>query len=930
MADFNIVIKIDHGRAVRGAKQVENGLKRVENRATKVESTLKRAFAGLAVGQGAVQSIRFLANFSQTMSTVKAISSATGAEFDELRKKAIDLGTKTRFTATQAGEGMLFLARSGFEVAEILDVIPGALNLAQAGALSLGRAADISTNILKGFGLQTNEMGRVLDVLTLAANSANTTVEQMGQAMKFVAPIAAGVGLTLEETAAAIQVLSNSGIQASMAGTGLRQVIGALEGPTASTKKILDSLKLSTDEVKVSQNDLVSALEAVRSKTTDVGVSLNMFGKRGGPAAEVMGKATDQMRKFAEANKLAAGTGQEIADIMDDNLNGALLRVKSAFQGMLILLGDVQAVSTMRNFLEDLAMTLRFLARNAKGLNDAITVLIVGFALYRAALVKVSLATIQWGKIMKAAIGPQVIMGIAAIIALMVLMQDEISLAGEDWVTFGHLGQAAAEDINEAFMGMQIMMGQTGSETEKGWRGVFSNIATMGLAIVQVLAQGVDRVGGFFIGLGKALSVINTLWEDSFREGLVKINNWILDILGGAFNWIIDQWNKVAVALNKTPIEKIDVEALKFDQLPPEALKTGEDIAKAFKEGFETIGAEDLFLSMLTDAERLALAEIELTKPRKAQVPDVVEPVSIPAPEMATGGGPTFGELIAEIRRETELLKLNSQEMEIRAGLFDIQDKLGRKLFFTENLIANAALRNLQAQRAMAQAYDEIRGPMEDLIVRQTALNKLYDLGKISVEEYQVATDSLKIAQLNLNMDMQSGLERGLLKIKKSIQDVATTAETVLVNAFGAAQNAIAEFTTSGEMDFSALIDSILQDLTRLLVQKLLLSMIPGLGPAAGAIPGMAKGGQFTVGGSGGTDSQFTPLMTTPGERVTVETPGQQRAGDKAQGGGEANITIINVSSREEAMAAMASREGTQVILNTLGENRNAVKANLA
>ncbi|MHA1859166.1 MAG: phage tail tape measure protein, partial [Candidatus Thorarchaeota archaeon] len=360
MPEFTIQVKVDSTGAVRSVKRIETQLKRTEKQAKKTQSVLKKAFAGVAVGQGAMQATRFLANFAQEMSTVKAITNATGQEFDAMRKKAIDLGTTTRFTSQQAASGMLFLARSGFEVNEILEAIPGTLNLAQAGALGLGRAADIATNILKGFGLATSETNRVVDVLALAANSANTTVEQLGQAMKFVAPIASGVRMSLEDTAAAIQVLSNAGIQASMAGTGLRRVIGALEGPTTAQEKVLNNLGLSIDEVKVSSVGLSGALAKIRSRTNDVGTALKLFGQRGGPAAVVMANLWEEMDKFGTANLDAAGTATRIAKVMDDNLNGAILRVKSAFQGLLILLGDVSAVSALRTILESIANTFRF------------------------------------------------------------------------------------------------------------------------------------------------------------------------------------------------------------------------------------------------------------------------------------------------------------------------------------------------------------------------------------------------------------------------------------------------------------------------------------------------------------------------------------------------------------------------------------------
>jgi TP901 family phage tail tape measure protein len=936
MADFNIVIKVEAGGAIRNAKRVEDRLGRIEKKANSAQSAMKKAFAGVAAGQGAVQSIRFLANFAQEMSTVKAISEATDEQFKQLRETAIDLGTTTRFTATQAASGMLFLARSGFETAEILETIPGVLNLAQAGALDLGRAADITTNILKGFGLATDQTARVVDVLALASNSANTTVEQLGQAMKFVAPIAAGVNMSLEDTAAAMQVLSNAGLQASMAGTGLRRVIGALEGPTTAQQKILARLGLSTDDVKVSQVGLVKALEALQSRTNDAGISLGLFGQRGGPAAIVMGKLTEEMIKFGDENlNKAPGTAQRIADIMDDNLNGALLRVKSAWQGLLILFGDVSAVSGLRTLLDGTAEVLRWFAKNARGLNDALGVLIIGFLAYRAALVKVTIAQIQWRTVMTTAIGPQIIVALTAIIALMVLFKDELTIAGEGLVTFGDIGDVVAGRLNETFAFIAESSGASGDKVENGWRGVISNIVTMGSAILWMLAQWADRFVGFFVGLGKAAKKVTQILIQVFDNAWIDLGNGAKKFIQGALNIWAKGINALADKLNLDFL-KIDLSGViePFAKIPDEAIITGDAVGKAFMEGLRRTGLEDAFLSILTEAEQKAFDRIKLDSPIADKEPKPTpEPDEIFGPGLDTGGGrrgPTFRELMQEIERETELLKLNSREMEIQQGLFQFQEQLGRGLLNVEKALVASALLRLQQQREMATVYDGIKKPLEDVIAQQQALNSLYLEGRIAVEEYQIAMDKLKITQFELGTTVSDGLSAGLLKIKQSIQDVSGAAQNTLVNAFGSAEQALVDFTTTGEINFSQFVDGILKDMTKLLLRQALLSAIPGLGAASGAIPviNSAQGNDFMVGGSGGTDSQSAMMNFTPGERVTVQTPAQQKAGQGASQSAAPVVNIYNVSDPSDV--PINSREGEQSIINIITKNRNAVNNGLA
>jgi len=934
MADttFTIQVKVDSRGAITGLNAVEGKLDKVQRKASGTGNLLKKAFAGVAVGQAAVQSVRFLANFSQEMSTVKAISKATGTEFDALRSKAIDLGTTTRYTATQAASGMLFLARSGYNANQILEAIPGTLNLAQSGALSLGRAADIATNILKGFGLSTSETARVVDVLALSANSANTTVEQMGQAMKFVAPIASGVRMSLEETAAAVQVLSNAGIQASMAGTGLRRVLGALEGPTTAQRKVLAQLGLTVDDVKVSEVGLVGALKAIREKTNDVGIALKLFGQRGGPAAEVMAKMLTDMEKFAAANELAAGEATRVAAIMDDNLNGAILRVKSAFQGFLILLGDVQGVSVLRSFLEGLATTFRFLAKNAEGFNNAMKVVTVSLIIFTLSTKKAALAFARFRVIMAANPFAVLLTILTVLVASITFMKDEITLAGAGFVTLGDIMAVTADFIRDAWNSLANSIGLSFLDLKHGWKGLMENMVTFFLATAMGLAKGFDFIIGVFKGGWAALKLIGIAIKQHFDNVWKSIGNGAIDIVGGAINFMIDLLNDLRSVIGMEMIPKIDLEYLKSPTLKKEAMVSGEQIGAAFVAGLGETANQDVLTGIMDEAERRRLERMRrLGQKEPVPTPPTPPQPDIYSPDITEGRGklpPTFGELAAAISQETELLKLNSREMEIQEGLIKLEEKLKRSLNGVEEHIATGMLRELQVRREMAQLYDQIRGPREDLIAQENALNRLFTEGRINIEEYTLALDQMRIATLDLNRDINSGLQRGLLRIKLNIQDLASVAEQTLTNAFSGAENAITEFVTTGELKISELVDSILQDLTRLLVRKALLSLIPGLGPAA-AITAQ-HGTQFTVGGSGGTDSQMIPLRATPGERVTVETPAQQAKSESTKQGEAPNITIINVSDPNEIAEAMAAGNGEKAILNVISRNRSTVRNALA
>ena len=366
MADtkLNIIVELKNlaRKGLTDLRTQFGQLTKSTSNATSAATALKRALLGIGGILAIKKAVGVLADFEQAMSTVKAITRATEIQFVALTETAKRLGATTRFTATQAAEGMLFLSRAGFSTNKVLASIEATLNLAQAGALDLGRAADIASNILTGFRLKASDAARVVDVLALAANSSNTNVEQLGEAMKLVAPVAAGLGVSLEEATAAVAALSDAGLQGTLAGTGLRRTLSELESPSMKTRGILKSLGLTVDDVRVTSVGLAQALKNLKNAGVDTGLALEIFGDRGGPAFEVMSSSIPKIDAMNEKLKGAAGTAKRIADIMDDNLNGAILKVKSAMESLILSMGEAGGSSRiLRTLLEELAAGIRIL-----------------------------------------------------------------------------------------------------------------------------------------------------------------------------------------------------------------------------------------------------------------------------------------------------------------------------------------------------------------------------------------------------------------------------------------------------------------------------------------------------------------------------------------------------------------------------------------
>lgn len=319
------------------------------------------AFAGLAAAAATFGTVRVGAGFEEQMSAVLAVTQATGAEFDTLSAKARELGATTVFSAREAAEGMEFLARAGFDANQIVGALPGTLNLAAAGALDLGRAADIASNVLTGFGLAAEEAVRVSDVLAKAAASSNTNVEQLGEGLKLVAPVAAGLGVSLEETISAISKLSDAGLQASVAGTGLRRVLSDLASPSDDLSKFLGGVTLEAD-------GFLGVMEKLATESISTADAIEIFGQRGGPAFAVLieqfrqidSQGVTSLERMAQALQKADGFAERTAETMTDNFNGAVKEARSALDELFIVAAkDGGALEGLTGIVDALTDALR-------------------------------------------------------------------------------------------------------------------------------------------------------------------------------------------------------------------------------------------------------------------------------------------------------------------------------------------------------------------------------------------------------------------------------------------------------------------------------------------------------------------------------------------------------------------------------------------
>ena len=299
--------------------------------------------AGLAMGAGLVSSVKTGMDFQAAMSRVGAVSGATGGDFAKLEAQAEELGRTTVWSASQAAEGMQYLAMAGFKTNDILATMPGMLSLASAGQVELADAADISSNILSGFGLEAADIGRVSDVLTTTFTGSNTSLAGLGHTMKYAAPVAKSMGASLEVTAAMAAKLGDAGIQGEMAGTALRNVMLKLATPTGNASKTLEALGVQTVDAngKIRQMpeilaDLNKAMGSY-SQEAKANIASTIFGTESMGAAMILMEqaGSGALQKFQKSLS-KTGTAEQVAGKQTDNLKGDFAGLGSAMEGVKI------------------------------------------------------------------------------------------------------------------------------------------------------------------------------------------------------------------------------------------------------------------------------------------------------------------------------------------------------------------------------------------------------------------------------------------------------------------------------------------------------------------------------------------------------------------------------------------------------------------
>lgn len=421
-----------------------NKLRGLSSTFDSVGKSLTKTVTVPLVGIGTA-AVKTAAQFDSHMSEVKAISSATGEQFTQLRNKAIEMGAKTKYSASESAQAFKYMAMAGWDTKDMLSGISGVMNLAAASGEDLASVSDIVTDAMTAFGLSADGTTKVIkngltvevsnathfaDVLAQASRKSNTNVAMMGETFKYVAPVAGALGYSVEDTAVAIGLMANSGIKASQAGTTLRTLLTNMAKPTDTMQSAMDYLGISLETTDGKMKSFSEVMQDLRKSFGQCKMPMDTFKKKlaeiekqhesgeitekkynaavedltkkaygaegalkANLAASLAGaqgmsgllaivNATDEdFQNLTDSINNCDGVSQDMADTMNDNLNGAVTLLKSAIESALISIGD-----RFTPVIRKLAENITGLIEKFNGLSDEQKDQIVKWGLIVAAI----------------------------------------------------------------------------------------------------------------------------------------------------------------------------------------------------------------------------------------------------------------------------------------------------------------------------------------------------------------------------------------------------------------------------------------------------------------------------------------------------------------------------------------------------------------
>ena len=364
-------LELDTSKFTKGFASARNDLQQFNNSFASISTRLTElSNAMVATGSVLTKSVsvplltigaaalKTTADFDAGMSEVKAISGATGTEFKQLETKAIQMGAKTKYSATEAASAFKYMAMAGWDTNDMLSGISGVMNLAAASGEDLATTSDIVTDALTAFGLSAKDSSHFADILAQASSRSNTNVGLMGETFKYVAPVAGALGYSAEDCAVAIGLMANSGIKASQAGTALRSLFTRLAKPTDTVAAAMEKYNITLTDANGNMKPLSTLMSEMRdrfsglSEAQKANLAATLAGQEGmSGLLAIVNSSDDDFKNLTDSINNADGASDRMAKTMQDNLKGSITIFKSTVESAAISIGK-KLTPEVRKFVD--------------------------------------------------------------------------------------------------------------------------------------------------------------------------------------------------------------------------------------------------------------------------------------------------------------------------------------------------------------------------------------------------------------------------------------------------------------------------------------------------------------------------------------------------------------------------------------------------
>lgn len=349
-----------HRSDIRGVGNEWDGAQRKQGMFSRMASgglkSLATSFvAPLAAGTALVsmfqRGIGTIREFNVQMDKLQAISGANSEQMAVLESTAKQMGASTIFSASESAEAMTFMAMAGWDTQQIVSGLPGVLDLAAASGESLAKTSDIVTDALTAFGMQASDSTQFADLLASASSAANTNVSMMGDTFRYVAPVFGAFGFSAEDAALATGLMANSGIKATQAGTALRGALSRMAKPTSEVASTMESLGLNITDADGNFLPFIDTMGQLREKFAELTPAQQaqsasaLFGQEAmSGMLAIINASEEEFTKLTDATRNYDGAAKEMADVMNDNLTGAMRRFNSVVESLILQFSDADGV----------------------------------------------------------------------------------------------------------------------------------------------------------------------------------------------------------------------------------------------------------------------------------------------------------------------------------------------------------------------------------------------------------------------------------------------------------------------------------------------------------------------------------------------------------------------------------------------------------